>query len=303
MKIFENNLLSQPANNQILWRYIKEERIDDFLNGDFYFSKLTQFDDYYEGIKPLHLILLNYIKRVDPWNYELDESIQRLAENDNYGNRIRLYTDNFLAEYEDKLLFSNLAQLLGEEDQEKLKTILNEKISSFSSILDSHREDQQKTLVSCWFLGDAIESALMWNSYSEQGGIAVYIPFEHFKRYCSTFFELSSKYNVLNNITKVTAGLVKYHHYYLTNEWLEEIKKGIPLAFFKHISYKNENEYRIIMETDDINAEQKHGLFPLIDHFQIILHPSATNKDMEEMRKRVNKRVHVKFSELSHTIK
>ena len=302
INIFDDIILDQPKDDQILWRYIKKDRIDDFLNGEVYFSRLSQFNDYYEGITPFHLMLLQFIKRSAPWYYQQGRAIQELQTNDSYINRLRLYTDNFLIDNELKMLNSNLASLLEENDQEKLKIILDDKIANFNLIQNDHIKNQRRTLSSCWFLSNLIESALMWNSYSEPGGIAVFIPFENFKRSVCNFFNVSALHDTLKGIKTVKAGLIKYHHYYLTNEWLENIKKNIPLAFFKHISYKNEQEYRIVMEVDDENAEQKYNLFCLMDNFQIILHPSATHLDMDMMRDRVKGRLHVKFSELSYTI-
>src|ERR1043165_3364267 len=55
-------MLRLPSPKTYLWRYIKPNRIESFLNGDLHFSPLLAFEDLQEAITPRHSYILNFMK-------------------------------------------------------------------------------------------------------------------------------------------------------------------------------------------------------------------------------------------------
>ncbi len=293
MDIFENKL-SQPSDDKYLWRYFKnKEHINNFLNGNIYFSKLTQFEDYYEAITPLHSIFLNYTKRSMTWLPFKEEPWESVKTNSLQDNLPFLMVSN-----EFKLLKMNLYHLHNKKYTDvEVSNLIAEFSANYEQINADHRKKQSKTYTNCWFIGDYEESALMWRSYSAPEGIAVCIPFKEFKEVMNRFFTYwSEKYTF-----RVTAGSVKYSQFYNSEEWYEEVKSGVPLAFFKHSSYKSENEYRIVVESDEVDFDQNMNIFVLFNHFHVILHPSSLFSDMEHFRKK-KRGLLVRFSDLSYNV-
>lgn len=71
-------------------------------------------------------------------------------------------------------------------------------------------------------------------------------------------------------IVKIISGKVKHKRFYFESEWLDYIKKGIPLPFFKHISYKDEQEYRLIIQKISPEAGEKITHIYLLAHLILI---------------------------------
>ena len=117
---------------------------------------------------------------------------------------------------------------------------------------------------SCWFIGDFKESALMWRSYSDEGGIAVRINFGHFKERIKSYFYIKNKYEPFEGVQTINAGKVKYSEYYFDKKWISDIQKGTPIGFFKHYSYQQENEYRILIQTEDPNSKSLTTIIPFL---------------------------------------
>lgn len=53
-EIFCHPKLLQPNDEEYLWRFIKPEYVNSFLEGELYFAQLFEFDDYYESITPIY---------------------------------------------------------------------------------------------------------------------------------------------------------------------------------------------------------------------------------------------------------
>lgn len=293
-QIFENPNLEQPSKYEYLWKFIKKDRIQSFLNGELYFSQLFEYDDYFESITPLHHALLSFNNIIR--NHEHFPKIKHTIG-------LKSLFQRSIFNNEIASVIKQIKRITGNDSTSAAFEILIEAIGNWEKIEKEHNSLQKKFLCNCWFIGDIDESALMWNCYSDKGGIAVKIPFYFFKNSMENYFKSKKEFDPDENIKTVTAGKVIYSKYSYNESWNTEIEKGTPLHFFKHSSYSNENEYRIVIEVSDINNIKKiHYPFQLSTHqFEIILHPSATNDDKQFIKNMYShpESLNISFSELS----
>jgi len=274
LDIFSKSILDQPNKNDYLWRYIKAEHVESSLKGSLYFSQLSKFDDYFETISPLHYILLRLVRKAQ--NTQVTNTsinIRTISE----------YLQISKQRYESLHLKNQIREIIGSDDETLISKVLQESLNSISDIAQKHWINQETTLCSCWFIGDRNESANMWNNYSNHGGIAIRIHFKNFMRLIDTYFESRLEHESLSGFNSIIGGKIKYRNFHEDVTWLAEVKNLSPLAFFKHISYSHENEYRLVVDgvTSTKQFPQSHQPFTGLGltSFDIILHPTATYED------------------------
>jgi len=272
--------LKQPENGEYLWRYIKPGRIGDFLNGEVYFSTLRQFEDYYEGITPTHIFLLNYLRETCYVNQNLVYD----------RNPIQLALETMKMRLSEQILLRQLQLVTGIANKEKILFFVEECFEKFQEIEQEHLRLQAKIHCSCWFVGNEEESAAMWKAYSQEGGIAVRIRADRFMSKISNHVEAVNRFNPDTGIDTIHLGKVEYHHYQLSEKWMTRVQNGVPLAFFKHKSFEHESEFRMIYEVENGQASSQIPLFPLLNDFTITLHPSTPVGEFPEVSKKYSDR-------------
>lgn len=295
-------MLDQPDDDDYLWRYIKYDdkrvtedeklhRIKDAVEGMVHFTPLSKFNDYFEGIDPLCMLVLSNIRTNVPLLEDVikyhgqPNSLPKLHHSiGNLGKRLLFDFNNrqFKAEVELLKAYPNLGYAEVE---------LNEPQNYFQDILQKHLVRQFDHLVSCWFVSDKSESALMWNCYSNESGIAIRIKFRDFKERLIRYIELLKKYDGID--LDMTLGLMKYRPHHVEESFLKEVSSGIPLHFYKHISFQHEREYRMSINSHGPKdgTVVKHNILLLansIGGFEIILHPSTWVDEYPKLKAQTN---------------
>jgi hypothetical protein len=305
-EIFPLNFLKEPNEHDYVWRYMSIEKLSSFLKGELYLSPLNDFDDYYEGITPTHFYLLQFL------NY------LALLENKKYNSKeegIRSLFSNikFLPEILNlKQLQSRIANhwKLGEIDN--LHDLIAEQLENYHIIEQNHEIFQKNNFCSCWFVTNNIEeSYLMWKSYCNKHGVVIRIRYKDFKKLIndSLSYDANSHFKDPSITESFNVGLINYQDYKLSNAWSDEISKEKSPVFFKHYSYKNENELRVHVKKNDkttlFNNIFTFASFQLYGKFDIIINPWANFLEyytIENMIKDNNTKADIYFSELSHGI-
>ena len=277
MKIFENENLEQPFDTEYLWRFIKPKHLDHFLDNKLYFAQLFEYDDFYEAIDPTFYLLIRLSKRLNKLSLPdkpLVSVFKRAAVN---------FEWTFLIKY--------LKTISGLDSEERALEYLKDSLKKIDELKEIHNSNQRRIYASCWFIGDLQESAMMWSSYSEKGGVAVRIAFQDFKQIMSYHFNTLGS-NLKSEIKYVQAGKIKYRNFVNIKRY-EEFQNGTPASFFKHHSFKGENEYRIVIERyqEELLSFEKNQQFDQMlfsRHFEFILHPSARDSDYNSLKSKLN---------------
>ncbi len=275
----------QPQADQYLWRYIKPERIDSFLKGEIYFSPLFDFDDYHESIEPLHYWTYTFVKRALRYNFDLSKALNELDNSESVMGNMLMW----LALYDMEKKFT---MLTGITDRKIISAKLFDCCENMSQFIPPHSEYKQLHYSSCWFVGDHVESALMWASYSQPGGIAVRIKFSDFKNAVVKYYDnLFSDPFIISGIEDIFAGLVIYKDYNDGENWLKDINAGVPRPFFKQHFYKQENEFRIVIKRlegySNTDFKRLHNIISEETHCDIILHPASLPSDLFNMKSKM----------------
>ena len=289
-------MLRLPTSKTYLWRYIKPNRIESFLNGDLHFSALLAFDDQQEAITPRHSFILNFMKSHAAVPFDLKTPFNQQDKDTMVGTMLMWLNIYVL---EKKFLLTE-----GITDRNEVSKILYHFIDNQKEIINEHTETQLKHYATCWFASGLDESSLMWTSYSEPGGIAVRIPYTEFRNNLKHYF---------NSIDLKASGIknIKYGlMHYIDQEvdyvkWADLIKKGVPLPFFKQHYFKQEREFRVMLERED-NFPQKdfrttHKVFSSLTNYNIILHPVSGMDELEYIKSRIpsDMSIKVKLSNMS----
>jgi len=270
--------IDRPEDYQYIWRYFPSlERIREFLSGTIHLSPLSAFKDSYEAISPLlfHLIQLG------------DNAMVMNSREPNSNSFFRI---PMLEDLKFHYSIARLRDLWEIPDGIKFQEVLTETIQRIPEIITAHQKLQERIFASCWFITTSLqEEYLMWQSYSKPGGAAIRMNFKEFKRivdYAGRYPENDHLFNP-DFIKYQKMGFIKYPEY-LDQEWLNMVKSGTPLSFFKHPSYQREKEFRLCIETKegvDFAGRNKLYFFNvgLSDAFHVILHPSSSVTEYERM--------------------
>ena len=130
---------------------------------------------------------------------------------------------------------------------------------------------QKKRFVSCWFLGN-VESIGMWDLYASSG-FAVRFDREYFQK----IIKAGIKYpeNIKTGIDLIVVGKVIYQNF---DDMMQKEKQSLLKysVFRKHLSFKHEEEYRVIgfhtYVVDQIGLEYKLGAIQDLE-FDIFTNP------------------------------
>lgn len=294
MKVYFEDL-TQPNENEYLWRYLKPERIESLLKGEVYFSSLLDFQDQHEAITPLHAALFKFLSYNANKKFDLQTPLGEQDVETTVGTFMM-----WLALYD---LEKKLATLGLVEKTEQVPEILQHYLGQPTLLHKPHIDTLTSFYSSCWFVGNYDESSLMWSSYSKPGGVAVRIGISDFKKQLVEYFE--SRALVSEGIKKVFCGLIDYvDHDADFEEWNNKIKNGVPLAFFKQHHFKEEREFRILLERktskQDVNFKRIHPIFGNLKNYEIILHPSSRQNEFAALKEiiPIDKGIKLNFSRL-----
>jgi hypothetical protein len=181
--------------------------------------------------------------------------------------------------------------------------IINKYLDNPDLLHEPHINTLTSFYSSCWFIGGFEESALMWTSYSKAGGIAVRIKFSDFKNILIKHFH--TKDDVSESVLKIHSGMINYVDYDADfQEWNDKILARVPLPFFKQHYYKQESEYRVLIEKNPVLADiffnRIHLVFKDLQEYDIILHPASWLDELNKIKEIIpkDKRVKVNFSRL-----
>jgi len=169
-------------------------------------------------------------------------------------NRIPLVR---LSEFEDKLegvsLFHHLINYTSHKIAENANDwsaalakafAFNFHLPKGRSIKNQSEIIQNTNYASCWYINN-YESVAMWQLYSKPDSIAIRIPYKILSNeLLSHNFELTS-----DNIVKIKLGSIDYFRFNDIDELMNIAYKIDSIGFIKDLSFKHENEFRIIIET------------------------------------------------------
>ena len=270
---------NQPNDDDYLWRYIKPQFVDSFLRGDIYFAMLSQFSDSFEGITPTHYFMYQFLSRGLGHKFDFSKPIKELNNDEEKIGTLLM----FLGIYD---LEKKLSRITGITDKSELSALVKHHVENMNDFVKPQLDFQSKHYSSCWFVGDYIESALMWSAYSEPNGIAIRIKYSDFKDAIETYFEKHTKATI--GIEECQSGLITYADFNDSDDWLAQLEQGRNPVFYKQRFYKEEKEFRFVLkryESYPFEAfTQKHKIFHENSKFQIILHPSSGPDEMEKIR-------------------
>lgn len=289
-------MLRLPSSKTYLWRYIKPHRIESFLNGELHFAPLISFDDRQEAITPRDAHIINFMKSHAGVPFDLKKPLNE-QDKDSITGTMLMWQNIYLLEK--KFLLTNEVT-----DRNEVSKILYHYIDNQKEILKKQTEIQLKYYASCWFASGLDESSLMWTSYSEPGGIAVRMKYSDFRANLKKYFKTIDLKT--SGIKEIKYGLLNYINQDVDYvKWSELIKKGVPLPFFKQHHFKQEKEFRIVLEKEDGVAMKDfryiYDFFSNFIEYDIILHPASGPEELEYIKSRVSpdKKTRVNLSNMS----
>lgn len=183
---------------------------------------------------------------------------------------------------------SNLSDEQKEEWSQRIK-------ESFRSSQGQLLQNQKTAFVSCWINSDN-ESAGLWDNYSE-GGFAVKcrrLDFENLVR--SSIGKSESNH-------KSFIGRVKYFNYHDVFDKEEEMSR-VPSFFMKHVGFRYENEYRLVLIRPDFSHKESLNLSIDCFHppiFEVIASPYISAEEFDKRQnelRQINSSLQLRESEL-----
>lgn len=286
----------EPKDDDYLWRYIKPQYIESFLNGDLYFAMLSQFKDSFEAIEPTHYFVYQFLNRGLGRQFDFSKPIKELNSSEEIMGT--LFMSMGIYDLEKKL-----SRITGITERSELSALVQHHVENMNDFVKPQLDFQSKHYASCWFVGDHIESALMWSAYSEPNGIAVCIKYSDFKDAVESYFESNKKTTL--GIEECCCGLIDYCDYNDPNDWLAKLESGENPVLFKQQFYKDEKEFRFVLKRyDDFPQElftQKHKIFEDNLKFKIILHPTSGPDEIGKFQSKLkgDLKFRVRMSEMS----
>lgn len=182
--------------------------------------------------------------------------------------------------------------------------------SEMNKIEDELKNIQRFNFASCWVIGKKqTESVAMWNLYSDSKSIAIRIKYSDFKNNI-----LKNGYKTIGVEKELICSPVNYIDFQDNNK-IFELKSNLSnSAFIKDVSFKHENEFRIIAkevprEIPQIlyknnisrrhieNLHNSNHNYPGIEvelenfehyNFEVIHHPKSTDWTKKNINKIVN---------------
>ena len=160
------------------------------------------------------------------------------------------------------------------------KQVWDEIIENHKKAVNHYRlnliKEQKERFVSCWILGD-VESLGMWDLYA-RNGFAIRFERKYFQKLIRE--NLTNQVDETAKIDLLVAGKVIYQNF--DKMMFNELKSGMKYSVFrKHLSFKHENEYRIVdfkpNTTDDVGIKFKLPKLENLD-FDIIANPGPLDE-------------------------
>lgn len=286
----------EPKEEEYLWRYIKPQYIDSFLNGDIYFAMLSQFNDSFEAIDPTHYFVYQFLNRGLGKQFDFSKPMKEIDSSEEFMGTLLMSIGIYDLE-------KKLSRITGITERSELSALVQHHVENMNDFVQPQFDFQCKHYASCWFVGDHIESALMWSAYSEPNGIAIRIKYKDFKELTEEYFNEIQKSTL--GIEQCYAGLIDYCDYNDPDDWLAKIENEENPIFFKQQFFKDEREFRFVIKRyEKFPREafnQKHKMFKDNSKFNIILHPASGPDEITKFQSKLteNLRFRVSMSEMS----
>lgn len=182
------------------------------------------------------------------------------------------------------------------------ETYIKSEKSKLKKIQEDLIDKQKYRFASCWVLNN-VESFAMWDMYAKNG---IVIRFK--RKYFEQIIEksISSQEFKTDNSDYLVIGKVSYQDYNPLKVFGKEDKMHIKYsAFRKHLSFKHEDEYRIVLFTENYKALGIKYKIPNIESLEIevFASPRISNFQFNQFQNIINKysnKVKLKESELKN---
>lgn len=296
------NKLDKPSPNKYLVKYTGLKNVTDFLSGNLFFNSVFNYDDYFEAISPVHL-LIHHIKK-----NKLEEFFYLQFKEDPYLSDVYdIIRHSGRLNLEDKQLtkLKSLLELENESTQEWSIEEVKDWLLNYMAYFDQqdyfHYSFQKRNYVNCWFQSPScnqLESYLMWKNYADKDSILIAIQFKHLE---AILTEVGNQ-GVIEPLNKTDEerfeniestdfdlfyGRVDYRNYLDID--LPNKDNDKPSVFFKDLSYQHENEFRILSlarkNLDTPNFKFKFEFYEDIRKaMKFIVHPSCDSRQYSKIR-------------------
>lgn len=287
------NFINEPDPDLYLYKYIKSKHLDDFLEGKLYMSPLIKFNEFYEGID-YKLFVSNYLVR----KYINDQLKKR---NMSFSSRsFSTLTDYFQESWLKEIIKLNE----NIHDEVGLNMRLIEILDIKDQLITEHQLFQEKNLANCWFstTNPTYEPNSMWNFYSDRDGILFKTNYRYLKIHLEHML-LPSLNEILDSNFRVFVGLIKYRDFLDENCW-NQSSKEFHKAFYKEDSFKDEHEFRILLELDNKCKNEIYltSVFPAyLMNGTIVLHPESSYDQIERINHKLEDRIKLNFELSKHS--
>lgn len=287
------NFINEPDPDLFLYKYIKSKHLDDFLEGKLYMSPLIKFNEFYEGID-YKLFISNYLER----KYINDHLKKR---------NMSIFSRSFsvLSDYFEESWLKDIIKLNENiNDEEELKMRIIEIQNTKDLLITEHQLFQEKNLANCWFstTNPMYEPNSMWNFYSDKDGILFKTNYRYLKIHLEHMF-ITSLNEILDSNFKVFVGLIKYRDILDKNCW-NQSSKEFHRAFYKEDSFKDEHEFRILLELDNKSKIELYltSVFPAyLMNGTIVLHPESSYDQINRINHKLENRINLKYELSKHS--
>lgn len=287
------NFINEPDPDLFLYKYIKSKHLDDFLEGKLYMSPLIKFNEFYEGID-YKLFISNYLER----KYINDHLKKRNMS-------ILSRSFSVLSDYFEESWLKDIIKLNENiNDEEELKMRIIEIQNTKDLLITEHQLFQEKNLANCWFstTNPMYEPNSMWNFYSDKDGILFKTNYRYLKIHLEHMF-ITSLNEILDSNFKVFVGLIKYRDILDKNCW-NQSSKEFHRAFYKEDSFKDEHEFRILLELDNKSKIELYltSVFPAyLMNGTIVLHPESSYDQINRINHKLENRINLKYELSKHS--
>lgn len=202
------------------------------------------------------------------WRYmDIHKFLSFIFNKSLYFTRLDKFEDSKEGITMSHLFYQNLKREMDNHPMfDKIKTYMSvDTLGGEMNKIDSELEKIQKcNFANCWVIGENnSESVAMWNLYSKPNSIAVKIKFSDFKKLLT-----SKGLHSYDSTIKILCSPINYINFQKPD--LKSIK-NFDSVFTKDISFKHENEFRIIVK-------EKEREIPTINY-----KPNLHNRKIEKL--------------------
>lgn len=232
--------------------------------------------------------LFRYFSSIDKLKLFLDNGIY-LGRADKYSDNLECVTKSIMEHINS---INGFEELIPEHNTHLTKNQLNnlkvEFRNKMKGLANELRASQKRYFISSWYIEQGpIENELMWSSYGSKkdtNGYLIRINLKHFLENLELLLSRTEN----EQFNKLVVGQVRYFDF-TNNENFKEVKYA---GFRKHLSFKGENEFRLLIKTEHL-TEPKESMYIKLDksfyedvHF--FCHPNTDHDEYLVLEKEVN---------------